>query len=58
MSYEHIKRSKVPHFELVPEIGRVPGMVIDLNSEEEDRASQISREAVAIDFHSAPDRPA
>jgi membrane dipeptidase len=54
MSFEHIKRSKVPHFELVPEIGRVPGLVIDLNSEEEDRASQISREAVAIDFHSHP----
>ncbi len=54
MSYEHIKHSKVPQFDLVPQIGRVPRMVIDLNPEEEGRASQITREAILIDFHSHP----
>ena len=54
MSFEHIKHSSVPHFELVPQIGRVPGIVIHLNPIEEDRASQINREAVLIDFHSHP----
>jgi membrane dipeptidase len=54
MSYEHIKRSSVTHFELVPQIGRVPRMVIELNPDEEERARMIQRDAVIIDFHSHP----
>jgi membrane dipeptidase len=54
MSYEHIKRSSVPQFELVPQIGRVPHMMVDLNPDEENRAKQIQKDAVIIDFHSHP----
>src|SRR4030043_764320 len=54
MSYEHIKRSSVTHFELVPQISRVPRMIIELNPDEEERARKIQRDAVIIDFHSHP----
>jgi membrane dipeptidase len=54
MSFEHIQHSMLPHFELVPQMGRVPVMVIQLDPEEEKCVNQIHQEAFLIDFHSHP----